>query len=201
MTNKKKTVNTDMMMRCKQLCLLNHYGYAELFDYFRATNNLGMHAYASKNGPSSVLILWLMHHQMYPCDPDDVEEAQDMIMEHYPYPDYEYQEYPSPCDGSPLFLPVGIYDDPNLTKFSKKHRSEARKAARGDRKNDRKPVPCVCIDNGMEFRSFSAAGKWAGTDGRLVADCCYGVRDSVKDHHFALKRESKQDYGEKEKAI
>lgn len=66
-------------------------------------------------------------------------------------------------------------------------RKEARRQYRGDTPHDRRPVPCVCIDNGMEFRSFAQAGKWAGVNGTLISDCCYGVRGSVAGHHFALK--------------
>lgn len=75
-----------------------------------------------------------------------------------------------------------------------KARTEGKEKSRGKNvKHDRRPVPCICTDTGEEFRSFTQAAKSIGVNSRQIMDCCYGVRASVKGHHFKLKESDKKD--------
>lgn len=129
----------------------------------------------------ALLSVWMDYKGILPFfTSDEKENAMDCILEYYP----KYFQ----MDWS-IMLPIGTLDDPEGRIGKGISRTDARKAIRGQNaNNDRRPIPCICVDTGKEYRSFTQAAKdIGGANSRQIMDCCYGARNDIKGYRFKLK--------------
>lgn len=155
-------------------------GFCDFMDYI-LEHSKTMFYWVVEDPHISLLEVWMDYKRIEPFfDENGREFAMDCILEHYPK--YFQMDWNT-------MLPIGTLDDPAGRGRNSKgiSRADARKAVRGNVKNDHRPIPCVCTDTGVEYRSFTQAAKDIGVNSRQIMDCCYGVRSDVKGYHFRLK--------------
>lgn len=175
-----ETVNKGIFASIKRW-FLKHPGdgFDELMDYI-LKHSKTMFNWVIEDPHIALLSVWMDYKGILPFfTSDEKENAMDCILEYYP----KYFQ----MDWS-IMLPIGTLDDPEGRIGKGISRTDARKAIRGQNtNNDRRPIPCICVDAGKEYRSFTQAAKDIGANSRQIMDCCYGVRNDIKGYRFKLK--------------
>lgn len=176
-----ETVNKGIFASIKRWFLKHPgYGFDELMDYI-LKHSKTMFNWVIEDPHIALLSVWMDYKGILPFfTSDEKENAMDCILEYYP----KYFQ----MDWS-IMLPIGTLDDPEGRIGKGISRTDARKAIRGQNaNNDRRPIPCICVDTGKEYRSFTQAAKdIGGANSRQIMDCCYGARNDIKGYRFKLK--------------